>query len=685
MRLRKLKISNFRCFGPEETTINLNDLTAVIGSNSSGKTAALQALLKLFGTGKEREIRRSDFHLPHKALPEKIDKNEFYIEVEIDFPELTDKNNIADKTIPLSFTHMIVDDPGASPYARIRLEATWEKSNSLEGEIDTKLVCITVSENEQLKPEKHRKVLNPNELRSQIKVIYVPAVRNPSAELRTVSGTILWRILSGINWSEEIQEDLDKQMDQIDLILDSQEGLKKIREVIRNQWSALHKDVRYTEARITFNVRNLQSILKQIEISFAPTEIPKSYDVNTLSEGLRSLFYFCLVNSLLEIESIAQSMPPKDGTKLFNYLPPALTILAIEEPENHISPHLLGKVIKNVYGIASKSNAQVIFSSHSPAIIKRVAPESICHLRICEEELITKASAILLPEDLGEAYKYVRGAVIAYPDIYFSRLVILGEGASEEIIITKAIESLGLSSDTCGISIVPLGGRHVNHFWKLLAKLQIPYLTLLDLDCERPTGGWEKIKYVLGQLLEIGHNKEEIFSVDGENLSDTDFEAMHQQPLDTPADRDKLNVWIKKLETLGVYFSSPLDIDFSMLQSFKETYKGTIPPGGGPRIPNPESDADAHRLRVSQVTQQTLKGNAGNTYDPTEKELMMWYVYLFLNRGKPSSHILATTNLSKEEFKSGMPSSLRRLVDQVDYLLKENQILPLVKNKLIGD
>ena len=42
---------------------------------------------------------------------------------------------------------------------------------------------------------------------------------------------------------------------------------------------------------------------------------------------------------------------------------------------------------------------------------------------------------LVLPDKESDAYKYVKNAVIAYPELYFSSLIILGEGDSEEIII----------------------------------------------------------------------------------------------------------------------------------------------------------------------------------------------------------------------------------------------------------
>lgn len=54
-----------------------------------------------------------------------------------------------------------------------------------------------------------------------------------------------------------------------------------------------------------------------------------------------------------------------------------LTIVAVEEPENHISPHLLGRIVEKLNIISKKENSQIILTSHSPAIVKRVAPTNI--------------------------------------------------------------------------------------------------------------------------------------------------------------------------------------------------------------------------------------------------------------------------------------------------------------------
>src|SRR5690606_41207603 len=73
MKLQSIRLFSFQSFGPEPTELTLNDITYLIGPNGSGKTAALQALCRLFAFDPSlRRIRRSDFHVPYneEEIPE---------------------------------------------------------------------------------------------------------------------------------------------------------------------------------------------------------------------------------------------------------------------------------------------------------------------------------------------------------------------------------------------------------------------------------------------------------------------------------------------------------------------------------------------------------------------------------------------------------------------------------------
>jgi predicted ATP-dependent endonuclease of OLD family len=89
MFLERLTLTNFRCFGPTETTIGFTQgVTAFVGANGAGKTVVMQALQRLFGvTGDQRRIRRQDFHVPASEEIEPQQRS-FVLEAVLAFPEL---------------------------------------------------------------------------------------------------------------------------------------------------------------------------------------------------------------------------------------------------------------------------------------------------------------------------------------------------------------------------------------------------------------------------------------------------------------------------------------------------------------------------------------------------------------------------------------------------------------------
>lgn len=675
MQLTKIILSNYRCFGKEPTRIEINNLTGFIGRNSSGKTALLSALMKLFGDkSSDRIIEKSDFHIPESIDPDSVTKNELYIETQFMFPELEVGKDSA--SVPIFFKNMLVNKTGGKPYLRIRLEANWEKSSNPEGSIDSNVYYIT-STTEEINPEDKRNIKRHD--LDQIKMIYVPAIRKPDEQLKNVSGTIISRLLNGISWSEQTKAKIKTKVSETEEIFFEEKGVESLKKSLETQWNSYHKDIRYSNPKINFNSTNLETILKKVEVTFSPTETHRDYRVEELGDGLRSLFYLSLVNTFLEIEEeILKSINDGKEEDIFTLIPPVLTIVAVEEPENHISPHLLGRVVEKLNLISTKENSQTILTSHSPAIVKRIEPTNIRYFRICKEHECTKVKSIILPDEEKEAeqFKFVKEAVLAYPELYFAKLVVLGEGDSEEIIIKKMIELKAESVDSSEISIVPLGGRHVNHFWRLLNYLEIPFITLLDLDRERDGGGWGRIKYAIQQLIKIGYDKNALLKTTKGILSDENFERMHTWDV---AKTEIMSGWIERLKSYDVYFSAPLDIDFAMLQSFKDKYISALTSGEGPRIKDHGKIQDivinedtedtlknVYEDRIKSDIKSTLKqeGGDGSTYTEVEKELMIWYSYFFLGRGKPTTHLSLFSNNTDLDFES-FPDCLKEFVNSV--------------------
>ncbi|MFW2106053.1 ATP-dependent nuclease [Acinetobacter guillouiae] len=663
MKISNLRIKGFKSFGNNEG-VNIplnNNLAAFIGLNSAGKTTALEALRRLFGSSNaEREINRQDFHVGKNENPDEIEERELSIEVKINF------SDDEQEAVPHFFSNMVVDDQGEDPYIRIRLEATWKKSEILpQGEVEVKTYFIKVAENEA--EDEGSKQIFPNHFRSLIQVLYVPAIRRPAEQLKYASGSILYRVLRKIKWGDEFKEDFDKKINDINQAFQGLKEFGTVQKSITDFWIKFHKDERYKDTLLGFGGSDFDSILKKLEISFSPTGTHKSFGIEELGDGYRSLFYLTLVCALLDVEEKLA----EETVEAIGVTRPLLTILAIEEPENHIAPQLLGRVVKILTTIAKKDNSQVLLSSHTPSIVKRLEPESIIHFRITED-YETEVNQIFLPEKADEAYKYVKEAIHNYPEIYFARLVVIGEGDSEEVIFNRLMEVMKVDFDDNIITFAPLGHRFVNHIWKLLRALNIPYITLLDLDVEREGGGWGRVKYALQQLIEIGYAKERLLMLDGGRiLSDADLKEMHRWPLTCPAELGNLNSWVRFLENYKVFYSNPLDLDFLMLTHYPEFYKNAIPKNGGPRVPDKIIEPTAFAEKVKSSLQATLKSENATaiTYTNEDKELMIWYNYHFLGRGKPATHIEVLSSMSDEQLNDKIPEIFKKIFKEISLTL----------------
>lgn len=681
MKLKKVKINNFRSFG-ERQIIEINNQTVLIGNNSSGKTTVLDALRKLFSDKQnDRIIRKSDFHLRKGMKPGQNSKS-LFIETIFEFDELQGQSY--SPAIPTFFEHFTVSEGYDNPFLRIRLESSWEDDGTVEGSIDTQIYFISSGDENFSEKDKHHA---PRRDLDKIRLLYVPASRNPDKELGNSSGSMLSRLVNSINWTSDEINMITEKIDELnDIFLSETSALKQINQGIQKAWEIYHQDNRFSQANLTINSSEMSGALRQIALKFSPSTTEEAFRVSDLGDGLRSIFYFSLVDSILDLENkITKDYGEKPDYPRFKLLPPLLTILAIEEPENHIAPHHIGKLVKRFKELSNNDNCQLILTSHSPAIVKRIDPEDLRHLRIenTDKVLQTVVSEIQLPEAIDESYKYVKEAVQSYPELYFAKLIILGEGDSEELLIPKFFDLLGKEIDSSQISVVPLGGRHVNHFWKLLNSLKIPYITLLDFDNERYGGGWGRIKYISQHLNKLNLEFQKWF-----NTNKLDFNEIVLRECES-IESQRLKNWFNKFEEFNVYFSSPLDIDFLMLKHYKTHYLKTLSSKEGPVVSYIDLEGNSAKVKLTELDcydksqvegannrkyeaiQATLKdkSGSGDSFTDEEKRLMIWYQYFFLGRGKPTTHMKFLSLISDEELILNLPPVFNKIVESAEILL----------------
>jgi predicted ATP-dependent endonuclease of OLD family len=626
VKLSNIRLSNFICFGETPTDISFEDIIFLIGSNGSGKTAVLQALCRMFSFNPAlRRIKKTDFHIPQDEA-EVPEERFLWIEADFIFDELS--NGWDSTTVPPHFSHMRLDEGEETPRVRFRLEA----SMGLNSDIEESFVYI-LDLDEHGNPINTAKV--PRSERNNIQVHYLPAKRDPSEHIAFSTNALLGRLLRAANWDSE-RETIKTHTDQISECLSNNSSVDALSKSIQHSWENLHKGKYFNDPEITFVSSEIESLLRHLSVSFSPGHDEPFVDFLRLSDGHKSMLYLSLV---LSSQAIGRAVLGGDDSFDIDKLrPPVFTIIAIEEPENSLSPYYLGRIVNALKDVTSNEDTQAVIATHAPSILHRIEPGKIRYLRL-NGERTTDIACITLPEETDEAHKFVTQAVKAFPEIYFSRLVILGEGDSEEIVLPRLLAAKDIPADEAAIAVTPLGGRHVNHFWRLLEGLNIPYITLLDLDVGRYIGGWGRIKYVNDQL--ISHCPDKQLAGEYQNIpawNDPTYKV-----------RDYQN-YLNELEQRGIFFSYPMDLDFAMLNSFP----GAFGIEEEDLVVPEESD-------IKSVLGKTRED--ASEYGDNEQRLFCAYHKLFKLGSKPTAHINALSTLTDEQLSTEMPSSLGRLID----------------------
>lgn len=654
MFLERVTLTNFQCFGPDPHTITFDEqLTALLGVNASGKTAALQALLRLFSVvADQREIRVEDFHVPHDET-EAVTIRTLRVDAVFAFPELdadrtvdaddgtADEDEADTAAVPEFFAQMAADSEGQLKL-RIVLDATWSADGSASGLIeDQRRIVYTFDEDF----ENQCVELRASD-RNRIQAVYVPATRDGGRQVNSFLRGRLWRASV---WSEGFRGHITNAADELSTNFKAEAVVATVTEAIASRWKELHH--LSTEQNPTFEpiTRDMTVLVKNAEMLFEPTATGRTRPAQELSDGQQSLLHIALTAATLDLESEIAAGRHDDKFDMTATTLPTLTLLAIEEPENNLSPYFLSRVVEQLVAVTVSGRAQALISSHSASVMSRIPPNRVRHFRIDETSKSTAVSRVVLPDDATDAGKYMREAVQAHPELYFARFVVLGEGSSEELVIPKLAAARDLHIDQSFVAVVPLGGRHTNHFWRLLDQLNIPHATLLDLDYGRAGGGEGRIRDACNRLLELGKTP-----FDGSEAI-SDFTSVDDIDALTP---DQLKAWLDHLEKWNVYFSAPLDLDLLLLNHYKDAYIGHLEDGKtGPSSKGDPRDA----VLGAPEDRPDIDFFNSDAY----VDLLRWYRYLFLSHSKPSTHLRAMSFIAKEELAKA-PTPLSRLLDRIE-------------------
>jgi putative ATP-dependent endonuclease of OLD family len=643
MQVTNLRISGFQSFGLIPTTIELQSLTYVLGPNGAGKTAVLEGLSRLFSPlPAQRTVRLADFHVAIDKSASEVHGAEptLWIEADIEVPEAGEDGQHA--SVPANFAHMRIESGDGVPRIRVRLTANL----AADGVIDEKIQYVLEADANGVPTS----TVDMNRFdRAGIEVYYLPARRDPADHISYTTASLIGRTLRAADWSAE-RETLADLSAQLTDALTANAAVANIGVSLSAEWAGLHSGEFFKNPKIAFSNGELEGVLRQLTVSFSPSPDGGLLPFERLSDGQKSLLYISLV---LAWQALGRRVLSGDATGLDEHRlrPPVHTIIALEEPENSLAPHYLGRIMRQLRTAATSGDVQSVIATHSPALLKRVDPESVCFLRL-DVHRRSQVRNIVLPSHSTEAGKYVREAVLSYPELYFSRLVVLGEGDSELVVLPRVLSAAGVTEDDASVSVVPLGGRHVNHFWRLLDTLEIPYVTLLDLDSGRYGGGWGRVRNALKQVNKLAPGTYSDARIGGlpkwdvnvafPHLEDTTWEPTAAGP-------------VPGLERRHVYFAHPVDLDLMMMEAFPKAYGATVDE-------QPDAATIASVLGKSHANEDLLGEGVLALFDDYQRK--------FVSGSKPAAHLEALSMLTDEDLITGLPDVMRRLVEDVSTQLE---------------
>lgn len=177
-------------------------------------------------------------------------------------------------------------------------------------------------------------------------------------------------------------------------------------------------------------------------------------------------------------------------------------ILAVEEPEAHLHPHMQRHLVKSLRRIqelwAEEGYAlQVISTTHSPSIVTRISPHELVIFHKAadgtnavkwEEDELQRIVEELEPDQAnwGKKYNQLRNWTDfffeRYADVFFSNCVIVVEGDTEEGAIPIWADKLDppVDFDQLGISLVNAEGSSITYTLKILDEFGIDHVCLHD-------------------------------------------------------------------------------------------------------------------------------------------------------------------------------------------------------------
>ena len=526
MRLREIRIQNFRSF--EDETVHLDGYTCLVGPNGSGKSAILMALNVFFRESAATQtdtliLNEEDFHHRNVKNPVKITlvfeglsteaqeefkhyyrQGKLVVFARADWDEKQRNapvNQYGSRLVMKAFAPFFeaMDNKAKVAelrdlYRKMRVEYPDLDDVSTKDDMEASLrnyeehhpeLCELLDDHAEL----YGWTRGLNRLAKYIQWVYVPAIKDPSAEQEEAGKTALGKLLARtvrtkVDFSDDVAavkaEVVEKYTKMLDQRQDALNGLRISLEGRLQEYAG-------GQARLDlqWHYDDKQSIKISDPSAWAHIgDGPFIGQVGRSGHGLQRAFLVALMHELA-----GNDVP--GGPSL---------LLGFEEPELYQHPPQAKRLANVLEKLSSDGgNSQLVVTTHCPYFVSSKAFENVRMVRKDNvgRTRVTATTLVELEECLSSALcekpkspssLMARLGQILEPsqnELFFTSAAVFVEGREDVAFIST---QLGLSNQLgefaeLGCHFVPADGKtNMSRLVAIASKLQIPFFVIFDAD-----------------------------------------------------------------------------------------------------------------------------------------------------------------------------------------------------------
>jgi putative ATP-dependent endonuclease of OLD family len=179
----------------------------------------------------------------------------------------------------------------------------------------------------------------------------------------------------------------------------------------------------------------------------------------------------------------------------------AHVVMAIEEPEAHLHPHLQRLIFRRLLD-PQRVTRTTLVTTQSPHIASVASPKSLIVLRTVGNQTSAAAAhrADLSDDEWADIARYLDAT---RAELVFARRVLLVEGYAEQVLVPVLAKARGTDLDKLGVSVCAIHGTHFGSYSRFCNALGIPWAIITDRDEADEDGvseGYRRAERILDQL-----------------------------------------------------------------------------------------------------------------------------------------------------------------------------------------